>query len=65
MHRTRLDGFGTIVEGADKKEAPKQGITARQKGRVYSQRSPREKYVLTALGRDFLPVLRMIRAWAR
>ncbi|WP_026147034.1 winged helix-turn-helix transcriptional regulator [Methylomonas sp. MK1] len=33
--------------------------------RLYSERPPREEYVLTAAGRDFLPVLIMIGAWGR
>lgn len=33
--------------------------------RIYSERPPREEYVLTAAGRDFLPVLMMIGAWAQ
>lgn len=33
--------------------------------RLYSERPPREDYVLTAAGRDFLPVLMMIGAWAQ
>ncbi|MEO5626862.1 MAG: helix-turn-helix domain-containing protein [Dokdonella sp.] len=33
--------------------------------RVYSERPPREEYVLTDAGRDFLPVLVMIGAWAQ
>lgn len=33
--------------------------------RLYSTRPPREDYVLTPAGRDFLPVLMMIGAWAR
>jgi DNA-binding HxlR family transcriptional regulator len=33
--------------------------------RRYSAHPPREEYVLTAAGRDFLPVLFMIGAWAR
>jgi DNA-binding HxlR family transcriptional regulator len=33
--------------------------------RRYSERPPREEYVLTAAGRDFLPVLFMISAWGR
>jgi DNA-binding HxlR family transcriptional regulator len=33
--------------------------------RLYSARPPREEYVLTAAGRDFLPVLFMIGAWGR
>lgn len=32
--------------------------------RIYSERPPREEYVLTEAGRDFLPVLLMIGAWA-
>lgn len=33
--------------------------------RVYSERPTREEYVLTQAGRDFLPVLLMIGAWAQ
>ncbi|AVE03789.1 transcriptional regulator [Pseudomonas palleroniana] len=33
--------------------------------RLYSERPPREEYVLTQAGRDFLPVLFMIGAWGR
>jgi DNA-binding HxlR family transcriptional regulator len=33
--------------------------------RQYSQRPPREEYVLTDSGRDVLPVLFMIGAWGR
>lgn len=33
--------------------------------RLYSERPPREEYVLTAAGRDFLPVLFMIGDWGR
>ena len=33
--------------------------------RLYSDRPPREEYVLTASGRDFLPVLFMIGEWGR
>ena len=33
--------------------------------RVYSERPTREEYVLTESGRDFLPVLLMIGAWAQ
>ncbi|MEO8020448.1 helix-turn-helix domain-containing protein [Polaromonas sp.] len=33
--------------------------------RIYSERPPREEYVLTDAGRDFLPVLLMIGAWAQ
>ena len=33
--------------------------------RSYSERPPREEYVLTEAGRDFLPVLLMIGAWAQ
>lgn len=32
---------------------------------LYSERPPREEYVLTTAGRDFLPVLVMIGAWGR
>ena len=33
--------------------------------RRYSERPPRDEYVLTAAGRDFLPILVMIGAWGR
>ena len=33
--------------------------------RQYSDRPPRDEYVLTEAGRDFLPVLFMIGAWGR
>jgi DNA-binding HxlR family transcriptional regulator len=33
--------------------------------RLYSEHPPREEYVLTAAGRDFLPVLFAIGAWGR
>lgn len=33
--------------------------------RRYSERPPRDEYVLTEAGRDFIPVLVMIGAWGR
>ncbi|GAB7531531.1 hypothetical protein PS3A_39430 [Pseudomonas sp. 3A(2025)] len=33
--------------------------------RLYSERPPREEYVLTQAGRDYLPVLFMMGAWGR
>lgn len=33
--------------------------------RLYSEHPPRDEYVLTDAGRDFLPVLVMIGAWAQ
>ncbi len=33
--------------------------------RLYSERPPREEYLLTTAGQDFLPVLFMIGAWGR
>ncbi|HEY9100627.1 helix-turn-helix domain-containing protein [Chitinimonas sp.] len=33
--------------------------------RRYSQRPPRDEYVLTSAGKDFLPALFMIGAWGR
>jgi DNA-binding PadR family transcriptional regulator len=33
--------------------------------RRYSERPPRDEYVLTAAGQDFLPVLFAIGAWGR
>ena len=32
---------------------------------LYSERPPREEYLLTAAGRDFLPILFMIGEWGR
>ena len=32
--------------------------------RLYSERPPRDEYVLTDAGKDFLPVLMMLGAWA-
>ena len=32
--------------------------------RLYSERPPREEYVLTDAGRDFLPILMMFGTWA-
>jgi DNA-binding HxlR family transcriptional regulator len=33
--------------------------------RRYSERPPRDEYVLTACGRDYLPVLQALGAWGR
>jgi DNA-binding HxlR family transcriptional regulator len=33
--------------------------------RSYSKRPPREEYVITEAGREFLPVLQVIGAWGR
>jgi len=33
--------------------------------RLYSEHPPREEYLLTEAGRDFLPILTMIGAWGR
>jgi DNA-binding HxlR family transcriptional regulator len=33
--------------------------------RNYNERPPREEYLLTAAGRDFLPILQVIGAWGR
>lgn len=35
------------------------------KKRLYSERPPREEYVLTPAGQDFLPVLLLFGAWAQ
>lgn len=32
--------------------------------RLYSERPPRDEYVLTEAGKDFLPILMMIGAWS-
>ncbi|MGH9521492.1 MAG: winged helix-turn-helix transcriptional regulator [Terriglobales bacterium] len=39
-----------------------EGLLAKHR---YSEHPPREEYLLTAAGRDFLPVLFMIGAWGR
>jgi DNA-binding HxlR family transcriptional regulator len=39
-----------------------QGLLAKRR---YSERPPRDEYVLTEAGRDFMPVLLMIGDWAR
>lgn len=39
-----------------------EGLLEKQR---YSERPPRDEYVLTAAGRDFLPVLFMIGSWGR
>jgi DNA-binding HxlR family transcriptional regulator len=39
-----------------------EGLLEKQR---YSEHPPREEYLLTAAGRDFLPVLFMIGAWGR
>jgi DNA-binding HxlR family transcriptional regulator len=33
--------------------------------RLYSERPPREEYILTEAGRDYIPVLFVIAAWGR
>jgi DNA-binding HxlR family transcriptional regulator len=33
--------------------------------RLYSERPPREEYLITPAGRDFLPILQAIGAWGR
>ena len=39
-----------------------EGLLEKQR---YSQRPPRDEYVLTTAGRDYLPVLAMLGAWGR
>lgn len=39
-----------------------EGLLEKQR---YSQRPPRDEYVMTAAGRDYLPVLAMLGAWGR
>lgn len=39
-----------------------EGLLKKQR---YSERPPRDEYVLTAAGRDYLPVLAMLGAWGR
>ncbi|WP_196260858.1 winged helix-turn-helix transcriptional regulator [Pelagibacterium limicola] len=39
-----------------------EGLLEKQR---YSERPPRDEYVLTSAGRDFLPVLILIGAWGR
>jgi DNA-binding HxlR family transcriptional regulator len=63
---TRFDQFRTSLGIAPNiltrrlKMLVEAGLLARQR---YSERPPRDEYVLTEAGRDFLPVLSAIGAW--
>lgn len=65
---TRFDQFRTSLGIAPNiltrrlKALTEAGLLARRR---YSTRPPREEYVLTPAGRDFLPVLQVIGAWGR
>jgi DNA-binding HxlR family transcriptional regulator len=64
--RTRFDQFRTSLGIAPNiltrrlKALTEDGLLAKQR---YSAHPPRDEYVLTAAGRDFLPVLYAIGAW--
>ena len=55
--RHRAQHPGAPPQGADCGRAAEQ--------QRYSERPPRDEYVLTEAGRDFLPVLQVIGAWGR
>ena len=43
-------------------QSPEDGLLEKQR---YSERPPRDSYVLTAKGRDFLPILAAMGEWGR
>jgi DNA-binding HxlR family transcriptional regulator len=65
---TRFDQFRTSLGIAPNilarrlKALTAAGLLRKQR---YSQRPPRDEYVLTEAGRDFLPVLQVLGAWGR
>ena len=65
---TRFDQFRTSLGIAPNilarrlKALTEAGLLKKQR---YSRRPPRDEYVLTEAGRDFLPVLQVIGAWGR
>jgi DNA-binding HxlR family transcriptional regulator len=65
---TRFDQFRKSLGIAPTMLAKRLALLTEEKlleKRLYSDRPPREEYVLTDAGRDFLPVLFMIGAWGR
>ncbi len=65
---TRFDQFRTSLGIAPNilaqrlRKLTEAGLLAKSR---YSERPPRDEYVITAAGRDFLPVLQAIAAWGR
>lgn len=65
---TRFDQFRTSLGIAPNiltrrlKALTEDGLLAKRR---YSERPPRDEYLLTEAGRDFLPVLHVIGEWAR
>jgi len=68
MGRTRFDEFRKSL-GIAPTILTRRLATLTEEGllekRRYSERPPRDEYVLTAAGRDFLPVLVLLGAWGR
>jgi DNA-binding HxlR family transcriptional regulator len=65
---TRFDDFRKSLDIAPTMLTRRLGMLTEEgllEKRLYSERPPREEYVLTEAGRDFLPVLFMIGAWGR
>ena len=63
--RRKLDALKKAINetSGEKKQAAKAlGLLEK---RLYSEHPPREEYLLTAAGRDFLPILFMIGEWGR
>jgi DNA-binding HxlR family transcriptional regulator len=65
---TRFDQFRKSL-GIAPTMLTKRLATMTQEGllekRLYSERPPREEYILTKAGRDYLPVLFLIAAWGQ
>jgi len=62
--RSVSEKSGHCTDHADQAARDADGGETTRKRR-YSERPPRDEYVLTEAGRDFLPVLFMIGAWGR
>ena len=65
---TRFDQFRTSLGIAPSILTRRLAVLTEQgllEKRRYSERPPRDEYVLTDAGRDFIPVLAMIGAWGR
>jgi DNA-binding HxlR family transcriptional regulator len=68
LGQTRFDvirrdlGIAPNVLSGRLKALTEEGLVERRR---YDERPPRDEYVLTPLGRDFMPVLHVIGAWAR
>jgi DNA-binding HxlR family transcriptional regulator len=68
LGRSRFDQFRTSLEIAPNiltsrlKALTEAGLLERRR---YCERPPRDEYVLTERGKDFLPILYMLGAWSR